>query len=503
MFVRALLLLLLALLAHWPQLTLRDWRGTEGRRLQIAAEMVQSGDWMVPTLGHEPTWAKPPLHYWILAATERLGGGGFVLLRLPAVLGLWGLGLLAMQLLWRPFGAAAGWIAALGIVLAPVLLATAASIEIDPLFAWLTAGSLLLLAHGVAHGRRGSVFAAGAVGGLALLSKGPPYFMFAVGAWLCWWRARGTRFLLPYFAPLLLVPLLYYGPLLLFVADGSQVGGAAGEESLGRLLAMDWSRVLKVPGDWLKAAALLLPLLLWFAVDRRLDRERGEAQALQLRMCRAAVYSAIAVLTVFPHRPTRYMLPIVPLFAAAMAPAVASWAGRAELPAPARAAVRGLGVAGALLLLASPWLPLPFPGSLPALALALALLPLLVRTPPALVAACLCVPLLAAWTVLADQAAFWQYGGRARFDAGRLLRGELDAAGAGGALQTFGHVHGGLLLGAGLLPPGDEMLRRPPQQRFLLHETGGWPPLPALPHYPQRLRLCLPGDVYVLRERRD
>ena len=56
---------------------------------------------------------------------------------------------------------------------------------------------------------------------------------------------------------------------------------------------------------------------------------------------------------------------------------------------------------------------------------------------------------------------------------------------------------GGLLLKAGILPPGDEYGRKPPVARFVLHESEAG----AVPGYDDRLRLCVPGQFYVVAER--
>jgi 4-amino-4-deoxy-L-arabinose transferase-like glycosyltransferase len=119
---RALVLLVVTLIGCWPIWSLPDWDGTEGRRVQIALEMARAGDWMVPMLGGEPTWAKPPLHYWLLGAMRALLGDGQLALRLPAVLGAFLSALLAGELLRRWFGARAGWIGALGIACSPLVL---------------------------------------------------------------------------------------------------------------------------------------------------------------------------------------------------------------------------------------------------------------------------------------------------------------------------------------------------------------------------------------------
>jgi len=36
----------------------------EPRYAQVAREMLERGDWVTPTLGHQPWLEKPPLLYW-------------------------------------------------------------------------------------------------------------------------------------------------------------------------------------------------------------------------------------------------------------------------------------------------------------------------------------------------------------------------------------------------------------------------------------------------------
>ena len=46
----------------------------ESRYAQIALEMLQSGDFVVPRLQGEPYLDKPPLLYWVTAGSVRLLG---------------------------------------------------------------------------------------------------------------------------------------------------------------------------------------------------------------------------------------------------------------------------------------------------------------------------------------------------------------------------------------------------------------------------------------------
>lgn len=500
----AFLLLLVALLGYWPALTVTEWRGTEGRRVQIAREMARSSDFMVPVLGDEQSFAKPPLFYWALAAIERMvPGASFVALRLPSVLGLWALALLAFRLHRRTFGPGAAWVAALGILLAPVLLADAGTAEIDPLFASFTAGSLCALACGVAQERRVLVLLGGLLGGLALMTKGPPYLLFALGSWLVWWRHRRLRGFWLYLVPLLAVPLCYYVPLWLLRVQPGQFAAVAGEESVGRLLTFRLDHVLETPAYLLRAVLTALPLGLWGLWEFRSTRNaRMGPEDLTLRMCSSAAVVSVLLLMLFPARPTRYLLPMVPLVVLAVAPATAHFARQAmPLGKLSSGFVRAAGWLGAVALIAVPFLPPPLPGRTVLLLLALALLPMIVRTPGRLVAACLWLPLLAAWTLLPDRVQDQANAGRLRTQAGPLLRAELQDLGADSELRTFGHFDSGLLLGTGLLPPGNENVRLLPQSRFVLHETGGHPVLPELDGYRERMRFCLPRDTYVLRER--
>lgn len=202
--------------------------------------------------------------------------------------------------------------------------------------------------------------------------------------------------------------------------------------------------------------------------------------------------------------PTRYLLPNVPLFTFAVAPAAAHYARRCpSVGAVGRAMVRALGLLGAAALLVLPFLSAPLPLRSALFALVAALTPRLVTTPRRLLAMCFWLPVLAGWTVLADYRDRWEGGPRARAPFGPMLAAELDLLGTDVRrdLHAFGHVPGGLLLGADLLPAGHEAAVRQPTARFVLREDDREPPLPDLPGYAERLRFCVPGEVLVVEER--
>lgn len=503
MLSRALLLLLVTLVACWPTWSLPDLDGTEGRRVQIALEMLRSGDWWVPSLGGEPTWAKPPLHYWLLAACHQLFGGSVWSMRLPSVLGAFAVAWLAGELLRRRHDAATGWIGALGVACSPMVVAVWPEAEIDPLFACFTAASLWCLACGVAAEQRRMVFAAGLLGGLAMLQKGPPYLLFAAGAWFVWWQQRRLRGFLWYLLPLLGMPLAYYVPLWLWHVSPAEMLAVANEESVGRVATFEWQHVSAIPPYWLRALAVQLPFGFWIVQGWRQGRGRdGQAADVVVRMVLWAVVVAIVVLTFFPGRATRYLQPNVLLGSFALAPAVAAFAaGAGPLSAFAARAMAALGIAGSVALMVLPFVPQAGIGAL-GLAAVAAVAGAMARTPQQVVLVCLLLPLVAAWTVGLERSTAWLASPRARLPAGALLQQELQRAGVAPAdLTTMGHFDSPLLLAAGLLPPGDEFARGAWRSRWVLHELGGWPPLAPPPTMAERLRLCLPFKTFVLRER--
>jgi 4-amino-4-deoxy-L-arabinose transferase-like glycosyltransferase len=51
------------------------WEPDEGRYVEVAREMLASGDYLTPTLNGVPHFTKPPLTYWVVAAGLALLGG--------------------------------------------------------------------------------------------------------------------------------------------------------------------------------------------------------------------------------------------------------------------------------------------------------------------------------------------------------------------------------------------------------------------------------------------
>jgi 4-amino-4-deoxy-L-arabinose transferase-like glycosyltransferase len=66
--------------------SLRPLSHSELRYVQAGAEMVASGDWVVPHLSYVPYFEKPILAYWLEAASQLAFGTGELAVRLPSLL---------------------------------------------------------------------------------------------------------------------------------------------------------------------------------------------------------------------------------------------------------------------------------------------------------------------------------------------------------------------------------------------------------------------------------
>ncbi len=495
-------LLLVAWVAYLPAVSVDGWGGTEGRRVEIVREMSASGDLVVPTLGLEPTLAKPPVFYWTLTAFEHLFGFSQWSMRAPSVLTLWLCALLVFAVLRRSHDELVGWIGALGILCSPVMLHHGGFAEIDPMFAAWTAASILVLGHGVGFGSRAALLGAGILGAGAMLTKGPPYFMFLAGPLLVWIRRQRCRGVAWFLVPLIVPTVAYY-----WVLDAHPAAAAlasvAQEETVDRLFTYEWSHVLDIPMHFVRGIAIMLPFAFWMFAEFRGTHEAHLARAeLQQRFCTGAALGAVLLLTLFPGRAVRYLLPAVILFNAGVAPGVCGFLRfPAELGPTPRAIVRGVGWLAALVLCVLPFLPYPMPGRSVALAGLLAVAPFFVTTRLRVVGYALAVPVLAAWTALADRSGMYEHGTRSSEDIRVLLREEIDARGIED-VSTFGHFTYSHVFGWDTLIPGDERMVRTPTTRWLLVEHRG-ELLPRPEGYVDRVRLRARRRTVVLMERDD
>src|ERR1700756_1150842 len=59
---------------YLPGLGSLEIKGEEGRRILPAVTMLETGNYLVPQVGSEPYFRKPPLINWLVAASFELTG---------------------------------------------------------------------------------------------------------------------------------------------------------------------------------------------------------------------------------------------------------------------------------------------------------------------------------------------------------------------------------------------------------------------------------------------
>jgi 4-amino-4-deoxy-L-arabinose transferase len=171
----------------------------------IAAQMAESGEWFSLRMADFRYYEKPPLSYWLMAASIRVFGESAFAIRLPAALatGVTALvaGLLCARMTnRRELGPLA--FAVQATMLGPAIIGTVAII--DPLFAmWITLSlaSVWVGLTSTGRARSLSLTTAGATAGLAFLTKGLLGLAIpaiAVASFLVWERRWRELIVLPW-----------------------------------------------------------------------------------------------------------------------------------------------------------------------------------------------------------------------------------------------------------------------------------------------------------------
>ncbi|MCI0640504.1 MAG: glycosyltransferase family 39 protein [Gemmataceae bacterium] len=159
----------------YPCLSFYLFEPDEGRYAQIPREMLERGEWIVPTLQNEPYLDKPPLFYWLVMLSYKIFGYHDWTARLVPALAVQATILLCYFFARRYFGARAAFCGALALTLMPGLVGMGRLLVLDGLLAlWVTCSLLAAyLAVETSGLHRGWWLLAALACGLGVLTKGP------------------------------------------------------------------------------------------------------------------------------------------------------------------------------------------------------------------------------------------------------------------------------------------------------------------------------------------
>src|SRR5438132_7170721 len=168
------LLLAVALALTFPNLGACSlWDIDEGNNAEAAREMLDCGNWVVPTHNYQLRVDKPALLYWLQIGAFHLFGINELAARFPSALAAIASVLMTYELGRRMFGAATGLLAGLVLASTGLFCASAHFANPDALLHVFTLLTLFFFWHSITRLGRAWSVAGGMSAGFAVLAKGP------------------------------------------------------------------------------------------------------------------------------------------------------------------------------------------------------------------------------------------------------------------------------------------------------------------------------------------
>lgn len=324
----------LALLLMGSGLGLRDpWPADEPRFALVAQDMLRSRDWLIPRVGGDLYPDKPPLFFWLMAASMAVTGSLRLGFLLPSLFCGIGTVLLVYDLLRRVRGREAALAGALVLLVTFQFVWQARQAQIDATLCFFTTLGLYGLARHLAAGPAFGWFLVGwTAAGLGVITKGVgflpllalvPWAVLAQRGWPVGASHRDARWLAGP-ACMLAAIAVWFLPMMLATSAGGELLGYRNEILFHQTLtryAEAWHHrepfwfylVEVVPFLWLPLVALL-PWL--WPRWRAAFRSRDTLTAVLL------LWVALVLLFFSASTGKRgvYVLPAVPALAMAAAP---------------------------------------------------------------------------------------------------------------------------------------------------------------------------------------
>jgi 4-amino-4-deoxy-L-arabinose transferase-like glycosyltransferase len=300
-------------------------RGEETRRAQVAYEMIQSGDWIVPREQGEPYMSRPPFQNWLIALSSlAFGSWDPSVIRLHSVLALLFTTLLIYGYARTCLSRVCALVAALAFATMGQMFEIGNQAETETTFIALVSSSLLLWHWGmVKDWPAARTWITGYVlMALGFLCKGPQapvYFLTSVFAYLLLtgqWRRLFTRAHLTGALIGMAVILCWMIPCALS-SSWTVVRGIVLKNTTTRIIGWDSSKVLShligFPLEVLGGTLPWSPLLIGFAIPA-LRRALGTARphAIFMTLC---LVLALPTCWIPPTGSSRYFMPLFPCLA--------------------------------------------------------------------------------------------------------------------------------------------------------------------------------------------
>lgn len=314
---------------YLPALGSYEIKGEEGRRILPAMAMLESGNYIVPRVGSDPYFRKPPLVNWVIAGSFKIFGyRNEWTARMPSVLCILAVAIAFVTVARRALGSTGSTLAALIWLTNLGILEKGRLAEIEALYISLCALAMIFWLSSWEQKRSPWItwIVPWIFLGLGWLAKGPTHliFFYALVLAVLWqskqWRALfhpahfiGIALMLGIFAAWAI-------PFLQRTAGGRAMNKWSGQ-FVGRVTGEFfhvWVWLLTIP----RALGYFLPWLLFLPFVRfnrfQTDRQRQLAHALAW-----SVAVPFVIINVVPGAAPRYSLPVLTPFCWLLATAFA------------------------------------------------------------------------------------------------------------------------------------------------------------------------------------
>jgi 4-amino-4-deoxy-L-arabinose transferase-like glycosyltransferase len=316
------------LLAVWgilylPGLGSIEFKGEEARRVLPAVTMLKTGNWLLPYVGGEPYFNKPPFINWLIAgAFKILGQQSEFAARLPSAIFVLAFVMLVIWMPGKSMTQAARSMSAILFLTSFGMLEKGRLIEIEAVYVCLTGIALLWwLQVWSLNGSRWLLWLGPAVFlTCGMLTKGPMHLLFfyaSVIAVLHKSRKLKEMLQVEHIVGLAIVLGLSW----LWLHAARQQAGAekmAGQMS-GQLVSRIWGDidVAHIVKSFVKSLVFFLPWVLFLPMmwDEKLIERLTPENRVSFRGCRWAMVLSFLLVSLIPGTHSRYSMPVLPIAA--------------------------------------------------------------------------------------------------------------------------------------------------------------------------------------------
>lgn len=308
---------------YLPGLGSLEFKGEEGRRSLPAVTMLKTGNWVLPYVGGEPYFNKPPFINWLVAGSFKiLGVQSEFAARLPSAIFVLAF---VMLLIWMP----GRWMTQEVRTISAILFLTNVGIlekgrliEIECVYVCLTGLALLWwLNVWSVKGSRWLLWLGAAVFlTCGMLTKGPAHLLFFYAPVIgILHKSRRLKELLRVEHFVGVVVVLGLSWLWFHAAHNQEIGEQMAGQMSGQLISRIWRDIDigHIIENFFKSLVYFLPWILFLPMmwNKKLIERLTPENRLIFLGCRRGMVLGFLLISLIPGTQSRYSMPVLPIAA--------------------------------------------------------------------------------------------------------------------------------------------------------------------------------------------